>query len=215
MNAVLSNILRGLTLLLILNSAVVLAGMYKWVDEQGKTHYGDSVPPQYSKQQRKSINDQGRTVKVYEAAKTPEERAEFRRLEAIRLAKETKRKEREHQDRILLATYSSEDDLLAARDGKLSSLDSLMQLTTRRIQSLQTRLERLAEDAAEYERSGKALPKTLTHQIDTVRNQIQDNESFMLEKQREYDEITLRFEIDLTRLRELKQAAEESKQAIK
>jgi len=214
MNAVLRNILKGLTLLLILNSAVVLAGMYKWVDDQGKTHYGDSVPPKYSKQQRKSINDQGRTVKVYEAAKTPEELAEARRLKAIQMEEEKKIKEQERQDRILLATYSSEDDLLEARDGKLYSLDSLMQLTTRRIQSLQKRLERLAEDAADYERSGKALPKTLTRQIETVRGQIQDNESFMLEKQREYDEITLRFEIDLTRLRELKQA-KEPKQASK
>ena len=69
MNAVLRNILKGLTLLLILNSAMVLAGMYKWVDDQGKTYYGDSVPPKYAKQQRKSINTQGRTVKVYEAAR--------------------------------------------------------------------------------------------------------------------------------------------------
>ena len=215
MNAVLRNILKGLTLLLILNSAVVLGGMYKWVDEQGKTHYGDSVPPKYAKQQRKSINTQGRTVKVYEAAKTPEELAEHRRLEAIRLEEEKKQKEQDRLDRILLATYSSQDDLLVARDGKLSSLDSLMQLTTRRIQSMQKRMERLAEDAADYERSGKALPKTLTRQIDTVRTQIQDNEAFMLDKQREYDEITLRFEIDLTRFRELKKAAEESRQASK
>ena len=93
MNAVLRNILKGLTALLILNSAMVLAGMYKWVDDQGKTHYGDSVPPKYAKQQRKSINTQGRTVKVYEAAKTPEELAEMRRVEAIRLEEEKKQQE--------------------------------------------------------------------------------------------------------------------------
>ena len=49
--------------------------IYKWVDEDGKTQYGDRVPARYSTVERSVMNDQGRTVKVYEAAKTPEEKA--------------------------------------------------------------------------------------------------------------------------------------------
>ena len=35
------------------------AKSYKWVDEQGVTHYGDAVPPEYSKQGRSELNAQG------------------------------------------------------------------------------------------------------------------------------------------------------------
>ena len=32
---------------------------YRWVDEDGVVHYGDSVPPEYSKQERQIVNDYG------------------------------------------------------------------------------------------------------------------------------------------------------------
>src|SRR3984893_16450355 len=33
--------------------------LYKWVDEQGVTHYGDHIHPEYAKQERHVINSQG------------------------------------------------------------------------------------------------------------------------------------------------------------
>ena len=32
---------------------------YKWVDEKGVTHYGDSVPAQYSQREQTLLNAQG------------------------------------------------------------------------------------------------------------------------------------------------------------
>ena len=69
----------------LLYGPVAGAFMYKWVDDEGEVHYGDSVPPEFSDKERRKINEQGRTVKVFEAAKTPEEIAEEKRLEALRL----------------------------------------------------------------------------------------------------------------------------------
>ena len=57
--------------------------MFKWVDDEGKIHYSDRVPPQHSKRERREYDVSGRTVRVYERAKTPEEKAEAARLAAI------------------------------------------------------------------------------------------------------------------------------------
>ena len=50
--------------------------LYKWVDENGQVHYTNQLPPEASKQERRVINDQGRTLKVYRAPRTAEEKAE-------------------------------------------------------------------------------------------------------------------------------------------
>ena len=83
------------------------AGMYKWVDDEGEVHYGNSVPPEFAKKERRKLNERGRTVKVYDAAKTPEEIAEAARLETIRLEQERVAAEKARKDHVLLATYSS------------------------------------------------------------------------------------------------------------
>jgi hypothetical protein len=36
---------------------------YKWVDSQGMTHYGDSIPPEYAQGSRSELNSQGVEVR--------------------------------------------------------------------------------------------------------------------------------------------------------
>ena len=146
--------------------------MYKWVDENGQVHYSNQVPPEASKTERKVINEQGRTVKVYSAPKTEAEKAEEKRLAELEAKKQKILEQRRIHDRSLLATYSSAEDMQLARDGKLSSVESLIQLTNSRVASMQERLLQLSDDAAEYERSGKPLPAPLQQQIKNLREQI-------------------------------------------
>ena len=73
---------------LLLLPAIFLSGnalgerLYKWVDADGQVHYSNRLPPEAAKQKREVINEQGRTLKVYRAPLTPEEKAEEARLEA-------------------------------------------------------------------------------------------------------------------------------------
>ena len=179
------------------------AGMYKWVDDQGEVHYGNSVPAEYADKERRELNQRGRTVKIYDAARTPEEVAEAVRLEAIRQEQEKQVAEMARHDHVLLATYSSEDDMLKTRDGKLSAVEGLIQLTQRRIISMNMRIKQLTEDAADYERGGRPVPDFLTRQIENIRAQTTENQSFILIKQQEQDEINTQFRKDIARFREL------------
>ena len=205
------NILSPLLLLTFFMCQAATAGMYKWTDDEGKVHYGDRVPPEYSKRERKAINYQGRTIKVYEAAKTPEEKAEAKRLEELEARKEKLAKKRAIHDRSLLATYASQEDMLMARDGKISAVESLIQLTQSRISSMQKRLLDLTEEAAKYERSGKELPLSLQRQITNLQDQITHNKNFAKDKELEMEGIKRQFESNIRRFSELTQDKPDTK----
>ena len=196
----------------LLCTPVANAWMYKWVDNEGKVHYGDSIPPEFSDKERKRINERGRTVKVFEAAKTPEEIAEAKRLEEIRLAELKKAEDQARRDNVLMATFSNEDDMVKTRDSKIASLEGLIQLTKRRIRSMNHRIKQLTEDAADFERSGKPVPEMLTRQIENIRTQTTENESFIVVKQNEQDEINKQLKKDIARFRDLQQENQENQQ---
>ena len=198
------HITSALLLLAITHSPATVAGMYKWVDDNGEVHYSDRVPPQAVKQERKVINDQGRTVKVYERAKTEEELKAAKRQRAIELEEQKKGEAQALNDRVLLATYSNEEDMIETRDGKMAAIDGLVQLTERRIISMQKRLGELTEDAASYERSGKPVPDVLTRQIANISKQTSENKTFILVKQEERKAIQKKFAADIARFRQLK-----------
>lgn len=185
------------------STAVLAERTFKWVDDEGKVQYGDRIPPQYSDREREEINYQGRTIRVYEAPKTPKQKAEDKRLAVIATAKKKLAEKQLRQDRTLLATYSSEEDMVLARDGKIDSVESLIQLTHRRISSLQKSLLDLTEEAAGYERSGQQLPKVLQHQIINVRDQLTQNKEFVKDKQLEIEDIRQQFDADIKRFQEL------------
>jgi len=191
-------------LLALLSGGKVLAErIYKWVDETGEIQYGDRVPPQYATTERSVINDQGRTIKVYEAAKTPEEKAEAQALVKQQAEEKKLTEQQVLRDHTLLSTYSSEEDMLMARDNKVASVETLIQLTNSRLDSMQKRLNGLTNDAAEFERSGKKLPEGLVNQMKNLKEQIEHNEDYVKAKQKEKELIASKFDEDIKRYREL------------
>ena len=100
------------------------AKMYKWVDENGQMHFGDKIPPKYVVKEHEELNEQGVTTKVREAAKTPEQKAEEKRLEREQKKAELEEKRKQQRDRVLLDTYTTERDLIVARDSRLDAVNS-------------------------------------------------------------------------------------------
>jgi len=177
--------------------------MYKWVDENGQVHYSNQLPPEATQRKREVINDQGRTVKVYRAPLTPEEKVEEKRLAELEARKKELAEKRANHDRSLLATYSSKEDMYPVRDAKISAIESLIKVTNSRISSMQGRLLELTGEAAGYERSGKKLPASLLSRISNLRKQIERNKDFVVDKKREIEDIRLQFESDVRRYIEL------------
>src|SRR3954468_23624409 len=88
---------------------------YKWTDDQGVVHYGDSVPPQYAQKERSVLNGRGVEVRKLDAQKSPEQMAADARVLQDVL------KQKQH-DAFLMNTYASAKDIEALRDLRLDQL---------------------------------------------------------------------------------------------
>lgn len=100
------------------------AQLYKWVDENGRVQYSDSVPPSATDRARKELRTDGTVKGSVERALTPEEK----RAAALRAAEEAKaqeaQREQERKDRALMATYPTLLDHDRARGRALATLDT-------------------------------------------------------------------------------------------
>jgi chromosome segregation ATPase len=191
-------------------SASHAAKLYKWVDENGQVRYGDHIPPQYAKRGAETLSKQGVVVETRPAAKTPEQLAEEQRQAALAEQQARLERERAYQDKILLDTFTNEDEMVMTRDGKIEAIEANIRVTNGRIEKLRQRVADLNLRAANLERSGKPVPSELAQQIKETRVQIQQNLGYIESRKQEQQSIRDKFEIDIKRFRELKAARAEA-----
>jgi Txe/YoeB family toxin of Txe-Axe toxin-antitoxin module len=175
-----------------------------WNNHEGVRECGNTVPPEFAQQGHETKSAAGVTVGRRQQAMTVEqletERAERR---AAMLAAEEKRREAV-KDQVLLDTFSSEDDMILARDGQISHLQSQVKITESHIDKLKKSLEELIQEAADHERRGKQPPEKLVADIGSLRAQIRDNAKFIETKEIERTDISAKFDRDIDRFRKLK-----------
>lgn len=199
--------LFALLLPLTLATPAVTAAIYKWVDEQGNTHYGSAIPPEYAKQdtRKEKLNERGQTVEiVQEKAKTPEQLAEEKRLREEEEAREREIERQRTHDRLLLGTYDSVDGLEMARDGKIRSLEGQITVAAGQIREREALLERQRQRAAELERGGGKVDAKLLKDIATTEDQIARNQARIEALRAEQAQIRATYDADIARYRELK-----------
>src|SRR5664279_6410129 len=81
------------------------AKLYKWVDDNGTTHYGETVPPEYANKDRVELNQAGRVVKSEEAL-TPERRRAKEQEDAKKRDDAKAALEQQRHDKTLINTYN-------------------------------------------------------------------------------------------------------------
>jgi len=196
------------TVLLIGGPSPASAGIKCWTNGDGVRECGNIVPPEYSQTGHTEHSRSGVKVKVTERAKTPEELEVQRREAALkakqeRLSREKRRKQTAH-DHVLLQTFTTEQDLVLARDDKLVVIDSRIGLTENRVQTLRTNLEMLEAQAARQERGGKPVSEKIKKNIAKVKRQIGKNQAYVQAGRREQEALQTQFAADLERFRRLK-----------
>ncbi len=180
--------------------------LYKWVDEHGQTHFGDRIPPQYAKEERKELSNQGTVVKTYERQKTPEEIEEARRLEAIRVEQAELEARQREEDRILMDLYRSVGDIEVARESQIETISAYIRVSEGNRGRQQAELQRLIRQAADHERQGEAVPKKLQEDIDSARQLINKYELEIQERKQEQEKIREEFAQKIDRFNTLTQA---------
>lgn len=175
-----------------------------WTNKEGVRECGNTVPPEYAQQGHETKDSRGMTVKRHGRAKSREELEAERAQAKIEEQKAIEEKRRADLDRVLLDTFASEDDLILTRDGQVAHLDSQIRLTRSHIDKLERNLDQMIERAADIERRGDPPSEEMVSNIDSVRDQISENEEFIATKRQEQEDIRQRFATDIDRFKELK-----------
>src|SRR5450631_2273545 len=176
--------------------------LYKWVDEQGVTHYGDHIPPEYATQEQHVVNSQGVEIERLEAQKTPEQIAAEEQ-------KKTEASEGQSRDRNLLNTYVSVQEIERLRDQRVALVSDQIKVTNQFLEVLNGRLKKLRTASMRFkpyssESNAPPMPDQMAEDLVRLGNDIRTQEENLRQKRSE--ELTMRkqFESDIGRFKELK-----------
>jgi hypothetical protein len=193
-------------------SQSMAATLYKWVDENGSVHYGNSLPPEQSKKSHQQLNSRGMVLSTTDAAKSPEELAEEtekqRKLEEQQAEEARLKSIQDDKDRVLLLTFSNEEELELVRDNRIEVINSVIRLIESSIGSTQSKLDKLAQTAEQnYTSKGKKVPGGMAQKIEHFERKIASRKDQLEAKIAERERIRGKYELDLERFRLLKSAS--------
>jgi hypothetical protein len=176
--------------------------VYVWVDEQGITHYGDWIPPEYAAQAHRVISGQGVELERSEAQRSPEQLAEEeqKRVDAARRA---------DRDRNLLNTYVSVQEIERLRDQRLTLLSDQIKVTGQFLEILNGKMSKLKLSSARfkpYSTDPNAPPMSdqVAEDLVRVNSDIHTQEENLRQQRSEEATMTKQFESDIARFKELK-----------
>ncbi|NNF17811.1 MAG: DUF4124 domain-containing protein [Gammaproteobacteria bacterium] len=199
-----------LTLLMLsIGQTAVADKLYKWVDENGVTHYGDSVPARYSSHERHVLNEHGVTVDTLAREKTESElAAEVEAAAAAEQARYAAARQAE-KDRVLLNTYLTVQDISSLRDRRVLAIEAQVGVVRQYLRNLQERWEELEAETRHYnfpysESSDlPPLPDDLAQLIVHTERAMAEHLQTVQSLRREQEQIRADFAEDAERFKEL------------
>jgi hypothetical protein len=189
-------------------SGNAMARMYKWTDEKGITHYGDTLPPQYADRASTELSNRGRVLKHNDPALTPEQIKARDEAQARQKEEQQKALEQKRKDSALLNTYTSEKEIDLARDRNLQQEDLVIKGTELRLKAARTRLDEFRKQKDNFTRAKKPVPADLQEDVTGAQQEVQHLQELIDQKQKDKDEIRTRYNADKRRYRELTQQSE-------
>lgn len=186
---------------LLLTAATADAAMYRWVDSNGRVHYGDTLPSTYQKSGAAEMNKQGSVIR-----RTQSE-AE-RKAEAEHLAEQKRIQEEEQKqaqlDRALTATYTSEAEIDLARDRALEHHKLAIKGAEIRAKAVESNLAELNARVAAIQKSGRPVAPNLKEQVAQAANERLELKRTILTNEEAMVKVRERYEADKERFRALK-----------
>jgi hypothetical protein len=184
-------------LALLLGAGVAQAAMYRWVDSNGRVHYGDTLPPTYQKSGAAEMDKQGNVIK-----RTQSE--EERKAEAERVAEQKRiqleQQKQAQQDRALTQTYTTEAEIDLARDRALEHHKLMIKGAEIRAKAVDANVAELTARIANIEKAGRKAGHNLKEQLDQANKErlelkraILNNEEAMVQVREKYDADKARF----------------------
>lgn len=195
----------ALALLIPLTTSAEEGRVYRWVDESGLVHYGDSIPAEYAELPKQVLNERGITIGLLEGKKT-EEQIEAERLEQERRVVVALR---QRADQALLATYLTVEEILMHRDRRVELFQAQSRVTELYLSNLTRRLEGLRGEASNFQPYSEnpdapMIDEDLADDLRATKETIARHERNLKKFQADEQQIVARFDGDIVRFKVLK-----------
>ncbi|HVY08331.1 MAG TPA: DUF4124 domain-containing protein [Burkholderiales bacterium] len=174
--------------------------MYKCVDGTGKVYYSDKMNPDCG--QSSEMNRQGVVMKKEtpkSAGASAQQPAQANAPTAPRNAQD-----QERRDRALMATYTSEEEIDAARDRSLAIPAQGIKTSEGKLEKSNQRLTELKKQADGLAAQKKTLPPVLLEEVGSTQKEIAALEADLVQRNKQSEAIRAKYESDKARFRELK-----------
>jgi hypothetical protein len=174
---------------------------YRWTDNKGVIHYGDSVPPEFAQGTVTELDGSGNVLRELGAQPSAVDQA----AEAQRTVVGARDRQRDH---FLLTTYTSIHDIEDLRDERLAQLETQINAGKGYVEAVATRLDGLKTRLRNFHPyssnpNARRLPDTLAAELVQTLNEVQTQSASLLTRQTEQQALRDSFQADINRFREL------------
>lgn len=183
-------------------SASVAAKLYKWVDDQGVTHYGETVPPEYADKDRAELNKAGRVINR-ESPLTPEERRDKKEADEKKRADEKAAIEKRRYDHTLTSTYSNAKEIDLARGRSLQQVDARIDSINSQLRMASGNLTGLQNEADGYTKANKPIPASVQEDLLGSQTRLDKLQQALEKLNAERATVEARYDADKARYQEL------------
>lgn len=173
--------------------------LYRWVDENGKVFFSDKVPPTQKHLKREILDKNARVIEEIEKAKTEAQIEMDKRLRALRRQQERIIAEQKKQDKVLLSTFRSLEDMKNSHMGTLNAMDRERKVSENSLKRLQDQLAEQQQTAANYEINNQEIPEDLLKGIEESHKQIEQTKEDIEKEVLKKNSIERKFASDIAR----------------
>lgn len=176
-------------------SATAEAKLYRWVDDKGTTHFGETIPPEYANKDRVQYDDKGNLIKKPAPAN---DAASAKKNVADQATIEQRRK-----DNALLNTYSNEKEIDLALGRNLQQVEARISSINTMLKSARESLANYRKEAADKQAPGKKIHASLQEDIDDAEKKVSQLQQDLTQAEAKAASVKASFAADKARYVEL------------
>lgn len=139
------------------------AKMYKWVDDKGVTHYGETIPPEYANKDRVEM-EKGRVTKKIEIMSREDYQAKKEADEKKREVDKVTR-DKKLRDTTLINTYSNSGEVDLARKRSLQQVEARITSNQSQLKMATTSLVGLQQEAEKRAQAKQPVSESLQEEL--------------------------------------------------
>ena len=180
-------------------SLVSAQEFYRYKDDQGQTVLDTKIPAEYSIAGYDILDSRGQLI---------ERVAPARQISAEESALLNQSAAMQANDQMLLASYSTADEIEAHKDRKLLGLSREVEIIESDQEVVQAELDKALIEASEFEEDEESVSEEVASLITSLSDTMQQLEEQLIRRQNEMAETELEFAVMAERFKELKSMQE-------